>query len=102
MSETQNNVVPSQNNDVKKEKKGLKLAGYVVPWWIVIVVVLVLAYLAYDNHMLDFVCNPNPKKISLLPQPSAPVQGIPLPSLLPPMEMSQAINVPQNLKNLFA
>lgn len=97
MSETQNNVVPSQDNDKKQEKKGLKLAGYVIPWWVVIVAVLVLAYLAYDNHMLDFVCNPK-KEIHLLPQ----AKGIPLPSLLPPMEMNQAIQVPANLKNLFA
>lgn len=97
MSETQNNVVPSQNNDKKPEKKGLKLAGYVIPWWVVIVVVLVLAYLAYDNHMLDFVCNPK-KEISFVSQ----ARGIPLPSLLPPMEMNQAVQVPQNLKNLFA
>ncbi len=95
MSETQNNVV--QDNDKKKESKGLKLAGYVVPWWVVIVVVLVLAYLAYDNHMLDFVCNPR-KEITLVPQ----ARGAPLPSLLPQGEMNQAVQVPQNLKNLFA
>lgn len=95
MSETQNNVV--QDNDKKQEKKGLKLAGYVVPWWVVLVAVLVLAYLAYDNHMFDFVCNPK-KQIAFAPQ----ARGIPLPSLLPQGDLTQAIQVPQNLKNLFA
>jgi hypothetical protein len=97
MSETQNIMAPSQDNDKKQEKKGLKLAGYVIPWWVVIAVVLVLVYLAYDNHMLDFVCNPK-KEIAFAPQ----AKGIPLPSLLPPAEMNQAVQVPQNLKNLFA
>lgn len=96
MSETQNNVVPQDNNK-QQEKKGLKLAGYVIPWWVVIVAVLVLAYLAYDNHMLDFVCNPK-KEISFAPQ----ARGVPLPSLLPQSDLAQAIQVPQNLKNLFA
>lgn len=101
MSETQNNVVPSQEKDKQQEKKGLKLAGYVIPWWVVVVAVIVLAYLAYDNHMLDFVCNPN-KKIQLLPQPSAPfAKGTPLPNL---MQFGQDLpnDIPTNLKNLFA
>jgi len=99
MSESQNNVVSIQDNDKKQEKKGLKLAGYIVPWWVVLVVFLVLLYLAYDNNMLDFVCNPK-KELTLLPQSKG--VGIPLPSFMPQTEMAQAVQVPPNLKNLFA
>lgn len=99
MSETENIATPSPNDDKKQEKKGLKLAGYVVPWWAVILAVLILLYLAYDHGMFDFLCNPK-KELAFVP--SAPAKGIPLPSLLPPLEMNQAVQVPQNLKNLFA
>lgn len=101
MSETQNNVVPSQEHDKQQEKKGLKLAGYVIPWWVVVVVVIVLVYLAYDNNMFDFMCNPN-KKISLVSQSSAPLaKGTPLPQM---MTFGQELpnDIPKNLKNLFA
>jgi hypothetical protein len=99
MSETQNIMTQSPDDKNKQhEKNGLKLAGYVIPWWVLAVVVLVLLYLAYDNHMFDFVCNPN-KQIAFVPNIR---QGVQLPSILPPSQMNQAVQIPQNLKNLFS
>lgn len=103
MSETQNIATQSQNDDKKQEKKGLKLAGYVIPWWVVLVAVLILAYVAYDNGMLNVFCNPNPKKeFSLnLFNPATKAKAVPLPALLPQFDMNQSLQVPQNLRNLF-
>lgn len=37
----------------KKKPNGLQICNYVVPWWVVIVVVCVLIYLALDNEIVD-------------------------------------------------
>ncbi len=36
-----------------KKKQGLYVMGYVVPWWVVVVVICVLVYLAYDNEIVN-------------------------------------------------
>lgn len=38
-------------SEEEKKESGLNLLGYVVPWWVVILVVAVLVYVAYDNDM---------------------------------------------------
>lgn len=97
MSEIQNIVAQTQEHEKQNEKKGLHIATYVIPWWVVIVALIILVYLAVDNNMLDFICNPK-KEISFGPK----MQTMPLPPLMQTSNMGQSGQIPQNLKNLFA
>lgn len=45
-------VVAPENND-KKPKEGLAVFGYIVPWWVVILVVLLILFYAHDKGYLN-------------------------------------------------
>ena len=50
MASTVSQTVP--NTEEHKKVSGLNVFGYVVPWWVVILVLVVLLYVAYDNDLL--------------------------------------------------
>ena len=50
MASTGSQTVP--NTEEHKKVTGLNVFGYVVPWWVVILVLVVLLYVAYDNDLL--------------------------------------------------
>jgi len=58
-------VVPVKHDEEKHQAKGLHILGYVVPWWVVIVVVALLVYLAYNQGYLEQVVG-KPKEVSLV------------------------------------
>ena len=77
--EKANNSQETKSIDVTK-KSGLRLFGYIVPWWVVAVVVLLLIYILYDQGYLDNVVGKPESKIhsvvrlpesSVLPQANA-------------------------------
>jgi hypothetical protein len=51
-------VNPSVKSEESKQeqnwwKSGVKLLGYVVPWWVVIVVLVLIAYILYDQGVFS-------------------------------------------------
>lgn len=42
-----------QKNEDNLKKKGLNILGYVIPWWAVLLVVLVILYFAYEKGFLS-------------------------------------------------
>lgn len=40
-----------ENKTVRQD--GFKVMGYLVPWWVVVFVILLILYVAYENHYLD-------------------------------------------------
>jgi hypothetical protein len=80
-------VVPVKNEEEKHQKKGLHVLGYVVPWWVVIVVVALLVYLAYTQGYLEKVVG-KPKQVSLV-SPVTQSGGF-------------GVETPENIRQLFS
>lgn len=53
MESENNNIVPEIGNEEMKKRKGLKISGYVIPWWIVILILLVALYYSYEQGYLN-------------------------------------------------
>lgn len=77
------NTTPENGNNDKK-KKGLNVLGYIVPWWAVLLVILVALYFFYEKGYLNGILNDliKPEKelelkgpiVSVLSPASAPPQ----------------------------
>lgn len=87
-SETLNVVAENE----KRKKKGLNILGYVVPWWIVVLVILVALYFSYEQGYLDGIIND-----SILPSRTKEIElkGPIVPALL------SAESAPAGVKALF-
>jgi len=81
--------------DVTK-KSGLRVYGYVIPWWVVVVVVLLLIYVLYDQGYLENVIGkPSPQAVtvirlpesSILPQANASANVLAEPGLETPEQV---------------
>jgi hypothetical protein len=57
MTSSSNQTVPKPEEH--KTNAGLNLLGYTVPWWVVLLVIAVLVYVAYDNNLLKDVLGPS-------------------------------------------
>lgn len=99
MSETENNMASNEEtmNNEETQKGGLNILGYAVPRWVLVVVVLVLLWLAYDNGMFDDLLGLK-KTVSLAP----PSRGAQMQSILPQSNVSGNNQMPQGLRNLFS
>lgn len=80
-------VVPVKNEEEKHQKKGLHLWGYVAPWWVVVVVVALLVYLAYTQGYLEKVVG-KPRQVTLV----APVS----------QSGGFGVETPENIRQLFS
>ena len=50
----------STQDEKKKRPEGLKLFGYIIPWWVVLVVVCLALYMAYEKgYLADVVGKPD-------------------------------------------
>ena len=90
-------VSQQDNKKTQTHKSGLNVAGHIVPWWVVFIVVLILLYIAYDNKMFDDMNVSGVNNSS-----SSFQQGTVLPSILPPTQFVDDVKLPQSLKNLFS
>jgi len=60
----------NQQENVTK-KNGLKICGYVIPWWVVVVVVLVLLYILYEyGYFESIIGKPGQATVVRLPESS--------------------------------
>lgn len=82
--------LPQENTNIQK-KKGITIYGYTVPYWVAIVVVLVILYFAYERGYLEGVVGTVEKAIS----GEKPVQ------LKGGYIESESIQMPETAKKLF-
>jgi hypothetical protein len=54
----------------ERYKSGLRIFGYIVPWWVVIVVLLLLLYVLYDQGHLSSVMGTPRRQVALADSPS--------------------------------
>ena len=95
-NETKQEELKQQESSVSMFSKGPKVVGYVVPWWAILAVVLLLAYLVYD-YMQKHSGQGVSGDANVLPVP-APA-GFP-PGLPEGRTLESAAETPK-LKNLF-
>lgn len=77
-------------------KQGLKIFGYVVPWWVIVVVVLLVIYLAYDQGWLDGLTGKSNSQENVV--------GLPQGMLAQPQTgglNSSGLNTPTQMRELF-
>ncbi len=59
-------TVQARAEQEQSYKSGLKIFGYIVPWWVIIVVVLLILYVLYDQgHLKSIVGAPEQRVVSL-------------------------------------
>lgn len=85
--ESENSPV-SNNSEEKQKKKGLQILGYVVPWWAVVLVILVALYFAYERGYL----------VGILGDIAKPERQI---ELKGPVKMIEVDSAPAEIKRLF-
>ncbi len=78
-------------NENKQKKRGLSLFGYIVPWWAVILVILVVFYCAYEKGYLASVFGDAPKLRA----------GEKVIELKGPVASLESASVPEPVKRLF-
>lgn len=74
----------------KEKKQGLTVLGYVVPWWAIIVVILVVLYFAYERGYIAGVLGDAFK--------ATPVKEV---ELKGPVQVVSALSAPEEVKKLF-
>lgn len=69
MTSEENKVGQKLSSEENKEcesvlsKRGVCLLGYTLPWWIVVVVLVLVLYVAYDRNMLASVGLPKVERV---------------------------------------
>jgi hypothetical protein len=86
--DSENHPVVTEDEN-KQKKQGLQVFGYVVPWWAVVLILLVVLYVAYEKGYLS----------GVLSDMGLPVQKeIKLKGPLVPVSVESA---PEEVKRLF-
>ena len=73
MASAEQVVAPVKHEEEKQYAKGLHVLGYVIPWWVVVVVIALAVYLAYEQGYLEKFVG-KPRTVSI-PASSAPMTG---------------------------
>lgn len=47
------------------QKNGMKMCGYTIPWWVLLVVVLLIVYVVYDQGYFRSMTSAQPRQITL-------------------------------------
>lgn len=84
--------VPEENNAT--QARGLRVAGYVIPWWVVIVVVALLAYLIY-------LCTSNNQTVGLVAPSTSPAVVTLQGGRLAPRLQTYGLETPAQVRELF-
>jgi hypothetical protein len=66
-----NNIVPtieekkkeSKNNMISKS--GIKILGYIIPWWIILIILLLIIYAVHTHKLFDEETSLFPREIKL-------------------------------------
>lgn len=84
---------PVENHEVKeKKRRGVDVFGYNVPYWAIIVVLLVLLYFAYERGYLAGVLGESQKTVEVVKQ--IELKG--------PVAQLEVTSAPEQVKKLFS